>query len=184
MGIVLLSGWQNSKLHVTQQRIVRGDERQVALDGLLHGRVVTALSDTLPVRFVSDLLADVGQVVWRVGIVHMRQERCTFAPQRRAPPQEVTGGAPLGRRDIGLGEHTPAEQSGNLLGIALVVFGLAAMDGLHGEGVSQDKGAFLFSAESGAPIPGEHACDRYDEPLTGGSNGLEERFRSGFHIAV
>src|SRR4029450_4094608 len=58
------------------------------------------------------------------------------------------------------------------------------MDGFHVESVPQDKGDFLFSAEIGEPIPGEHAFDRDDEPLTVGSNGLEERFRSGFHITV
>src|SRR4029450_13195591 len=64
------------------------------------------------------------------------------------------------------------------------MFGLPAMDGFHVEGVPQDKGDFLFSAEIGEPIPGEHAFDRDDQTLTVGSNSREEWFRSGFHITV
>ena len=102
----------------------------------------------------------------------------------RATPQEVTGGPHLGRIDLGFREHATAQQSGNLVGIELVIFGLAAMDGFHVEGVSKDKGDGLFSTEIGEPLPGEHALDCDDEALTGGSNGLEARFRSGIHIAV
>jgi hypothetical protein len=58
------------------------------------------------------------------------------------------------------------------------------MDGLHGEGVSQDQGDCRCSAESGEPIPGEQACDRSDETRTVGSTGLEARCRSGLHIVV
>src|SRR5919109_4816484 len=58
------------------------------------------------------------------------------------------------------------------------------MDGFHIEGMAQDKGNALFSAEIGQPIPGEHAFDRYDKTLPVGSNGFEEGFRSGWHIAV
>jgi len=184
VGVMVFGRLDDRECDVAQQCIVLGDERQVALDGLVHGRVVKALSAPLPVRVVSDFLADVGHVVGRVGIGPMREECCTLAHQRRAPPQEVTGGPHLGRRDRGLGEQPPSEQSGNLLGIALGVFGLAAMDGFHGEGVSQDKGDFLGSAEIGESIPGAHTFDRYDETLTRGSHSREERFRSGFHIAV
>ena len=46
------------------------------------------------------------------------------------------------------------------------MFGLAAMDGFHVEGVPQDPGDCLFSAEIGEPIPGEQAFDRDDQTLT------------------
>jgi hypothetical protein len=58
------------------------------------------------------------------------------------------------------------------------------MDGFHVEGVPQDKGDFLFSAEIGEPIPGEHAFDRDDQTLTVGSNSRAKRFRSGFPMTV
>jgi hypothetical protein len=67
--------------------------------------------------------------------------------------------------------------------IARVVGGLAAMDGWHGEGMAQDTGDCLCSAELGKPIPGAHACDRDDQTRPVGSHGLEEGFRSGWHMA-
>jgi hypothetical protein len=58
------------------------------------------------------------------------------------------------------------------------------MDGLHGEGVTQDKGNTLCSTHIGQPVPGEETLNRDNEALTRGRNGLEERFRRGLHIAV
>jgi hypothetical protein len=102
----------------------------------------------------------------------------------RATPQEVTGAPHLGRIDLGFGEPAAAQQSGKLVGVDLVIFGLAAMAGFHVERVPQDKGDFLFSAEIGEPLPGEPAFDRDDQTLTVGSNSREEWFRSGFHLTV
>jgi hypothetical protein len=70
------------------------------------------------------------------------------------------------------------------LGINLVVFRLATVDGFHIERVSQDEGDALFSAEVGEPLPGEETFHGAHETLTIGGNRLEERFRSRFHVAV
>jgi len=50
--------------------------------------------------------------------------------------------------------------------------------------MSQDKGNLFLSAEVGEPIPGEDTFNGYDKAVAVGSNGLEERFRSGFPMAV
>src|SRR5262245_64829574 len=71
-----------------------------------------------------------------------------------------------------------------LLRIDLVVFGLAAMAGLHRESMTSDAGNACVSPQVGEPIPGEEAFNRHDQPLTRGGNGLEERFRSGLPSAV
>jgi len=42
----------------------------------------------------------------------------------------------------------------------------------------------LFRAEVGEPIPGEEAFHGHDQSVPIGRNGLEEGFRSGFHVAV
>jgi hypothetical protein len=55
---------------------------------------------------------------------------------------------------------------------------------LHGEGVPQDTGDALGSAEVSQPIPGEDACHGDHEPCAIGGNGLEEGFWSRFHVAV
>jgi hypothetical protein len=70
----------------------------------------------------------------------------------RAAPEQVAGGPHLCRIDRGLREHAAAEQHRNLLGVDLVVFGLAAMEALHIESVAQDKGNALVRTQIGEPI--------------------------------
>jgi hypothetical protein len=48
----------------------------------------------------------------------------------------------------------------------------------------QHEGNALFRTQIGEPIPGEDAFNGHDQPLTIRGNGLEERFRSGLHVAV
>ena len=45
-------------------------------------------------------------------------------------------------------------------GVEPVVLGLAAVDGLHGQGVAEDEGDALALAQVGQPVPGEHALAR------------------------
>jgi hypothetical protein len=101
-----------------------------------------------------------------------------------AAPEQVTGGTHFSGVNIGLREHTPAPQGGNFLRIDRIVFGLAAMDGFHVEGVTQDKGHTLCSTQVGQPVPGEETFDSHNEALTIGRNGLEERFWRCCHMAV
>jgi hypothetical protein len=74
----------------------------------------------------------------------------------RAAPEQVAGGPHLCRIDRCLREHAAAEQHRNLLGVDLVVFGLAAMEALHEalhiESVAQDKGNALVRTQIGEPI--------------------------------
>jgi hypothetical protein len=92
----------------------------------------------------------------------MSQEFGAFTHQMDAAPEPVTGGGHACGIDVGLWQQATAKQGGNLLRIDLVVFGLAPVDGFHVEGVSQDKGKALLSAEGGEPIPGEDAFNGYD----------------------
>ena len=114
-------------------------------------------------RFVGELLADLGQVILAVGILDMGQQLRPFAHQMHPAPEQVAGGAHLGGIDIGLWEHAAAQQHGNFLGVDLVVFGLAAMDRFHVERVAQDEGNTFLGAEVGEPVPGEDAFDADDE---------------------
>ena len=125
-----------------------------------------------------------GQIVLAVGILHVGQEFGPFARQMHAAPQQVAGRPHLGRIDIGLREHTAAQQHGNLLGVDLVVFGLAAMDGFHIEGMTEDKGNPVLSTEIGKPVPGKDAFDADDESVAVGRDGLEKRLWGRGHVPV
>jgi hypothetical protein len=114
----------------------------------------------------------------------MGQEVCALAHEMRAATQEVPSGPHLDRVDIGLWEHATAQQGGNLLGIDFVVFGFAAVNGFHIQGMAQDEGNPFCSTQVRKPIPGEDTFNGDDETVTIGGNGPEKGFRSRFHIAV
>jgi hypothetical protein len=83
----------------------------------------------------------------------MGQELGPFPREIQATPEEVPGGAPLGRIDLGVWQHPAAQEASNFVRIDLVIFGLAAVDGLHREGMAQDEGNPLLGAEVGQPGP-------------------------------
>ena len=89
--------------------------------------------------------------------MNMGQEFTAFSGQVHAPTQQVAGRAHLGRIDRGLREHPTTQQDGDFLGVDLVVFGLAAMDRFHIEGMTEDKRNTVFSTEVSEPVPGKHA---------------------------
>ena len=72
----------------------------------------------------------------------------------------------------------------NLLGVDLVIFGLAAVDGFHRERMPQDKRNPFSRAQVGKPIPGEDTFDTHDQILPIGRDSREERVWTRFHIAV
>jgi hypothetical protein len=105
----------NREFSVAQQLIVLGDQGQVDCDALVYGGLSNAFGHAIPVRFGGDLRADLGEVVLAIGMLDMGQQCSALAHEVCAAPQEVTGGAPLGRIDIGLWEHATAQQGRNFL---------------------------------------------------------------------
>ena len=65
----------------------------------------------------------------------------------------IAGGAHGGRVNVGLGHEAPAQEDRDLVGIDLVVLGLAAVDRLHRQGVSQNEGDAVGGAEIREPVP-------------------------------
>jgi plasmid stabilization system protein ParE len=98
--------------------------------------------------------------------------------------EQVSSGSHLGGIGIAHGETSAAKQGGDLEGIDFVVLGLAAVDGLHVEGVAEDELDPFASAEVGEPVPGEDALDGHDEILAEGFHGCEEGFRGAPHVLV
>ena len=58
------------------------------------------------------------------------------------------------------------------------------MDGLHVEGMTEDKRDALVGTEVGEPVPGEHAFDSDDETLVDTGQWPSEGLRVGFHVTV
>src|SRR5712691_9279987 len=181
---MVLGSLDDSELEVTKQRIVVADEGEIDFNAFLHRRIGTALSDAIAVGFVGDLFANRRQVILAVGILHMGQEFAAFSRQVHTSAQQVAGGAHLGGVDIGLWEHATAEQHGDFMGVYLVVLGLAAVDRLHIEGMTEDKRDTVFGTEIGKPVPGKHTFSRQDDLIAVGRDGLEQRLGGSLHVAV
>jgi hypothetical protein len=184
VGVMVPGGCDDGACDVAQPLVVGGDERQINGHTLVDGWSGTALGPPLAVGFGGALFAKGRQVIRAVGILHVREELGPFVCQRHAAPQQVTGGAHVGGRDRGLREHAAPEQDGHLWRIALVVFGLAAMDSLHREGMTEDERDTCVGTEVGEPVPGEHTRDRHDNPLSIRGHGVQKGFRSSFPIAM
>jgi len=64
------------------------------------------------------------------------------------------------------------------------MFGLAAVDDVHREGVPEDEGHALRRAEISEPVPDEEAFTGRHQTVPIGRNGLQKWFRSGLHMVV
>ena len=168
MGVMVLGGFAAGECDVAKQGIVIGEERAIHCDALGHRRLGNALGHAVSVGFVGALCADGREVRLAVGIVDRGQAFAALAGQGHASTPQGPGRAPLSRRDLGLREPTAAQQPGDVLGVDRVVFGLAAMDGLHGEGMTEDTRDTVCSPEVSQPVPGQHACGSQDDLSAGG----------------
>lgn len=146
-------GVADAEFDIPTPRIVVGDQRQIDLETFLHGRIGTAVSNAVTVRFVGELLAKRRQVLLAGGMLPMCQACGAFVRQRHAAPQEITGGAPLGGLAGGLREHPTTEPGGHLVRVDRVMCGLPAMDGLHGQGMPEDNREAGVGPEVGEPGP-------------------------------
>src|SRR5579872_2767230 len=119
----------------------------------------------------------------------------TLCPRRVALPASVSTSWPVRCRaktdtlpprmpSVGEREVAAAQQTGDFAGVDLVVLGLAAVDGLHVQGVSQDEGDVLSLAQVGEPVPGEHALDADDESGAEGCDGAEKALRPAGQVFV
>jgi hypothetical protein len=177
-------GLEDRELHITQQRLVGGDQRPSDLDTFVHGRIGKACSHAVTVGFGGDLFPKRWEGRLAGGVWHVRQQRGAVVCQRQAATQESTGGAPRSRRDISLREHPATEQGGNLWRVELVVCGLAAMDGCQRERMPEAKREAFVGPEVSEPVPGAQAFDGDHNPRSIRSNGFQEDIGFGLHMAM
>lgn len=68
--------------------------------------------------------------------------------------------------------------------VDFVVFRLPTVDGLHIEGMTEDKRDTMCSTEVRQPVPGKHAFGSQDDLLAVGRDSFEQRFWGGGHVPV
>jgi hypothetical protein len=181
---VQLSRFEDGEVDVAEPMVVMPNQRQIDGHALLHGGIGKSLSDTVAVRLIGELFPNLREVGLTIRIWEVRERCRPLAHEMHAPPEQVARGAPLGRIDVGLREHTTAEYCGNLVRVDLVVFGLTAMDGLPVERMAEHTSDPFLGAEVRQPIPGEHTLNGNGEIVPLGRNDLEQRLRAGVEMAV
>jgi len=183
-GVMGLGRLDAGACDVAPPLLVVGDERASPCDALWHRRLGNALGAPLSVGCVGDLCADGWAVRRAVGMVPMGQELTACAGQGHAPPPQVAGRAQRGGIDLGLREQPAAQPPSDLMGIDLVVFGLAAMDRLPRERMTEDKRHTWCSPAVCKPVPSQQACGSEDDRRAVGGQGFEKRLWGRCPITV
>jgi hypothetical protein len=153
VGVLVFGGVAEGAFDIAKPLIVIADECESHVDTLVHSRSRQAVGDPITVGFVGDLFADRRQIILAVGLLDVCYERGPFACQMPPAPEPVAGRPPGGRIARGLREHPPAQPRRNFLCIERVVCGLAPMDRLPVEGMTQHAGNPLLSPEISQPGP-------------------------------
>lgn len=110
-----------------------------------------------------------------------------FGPLARqviASAQQVAGASHVFRIDIGQRKRSAAQQYGDLVGIDLVVLGLAAVNGAHIENVTEDEVDPLFGTETGQSVPSDHALAAEHQLVTIRFDQAQEDLRAGGDVLV
>lgn len=102
----------------------------------------------------------------------MGDEFGPLAYQANAATHQIPGVAQRFGIDIGYGRHATAQQGGDLMGIDRIVFCLAAVNGFHVHGMTEDEGNVLVFAPIGDSIRRKHTVDADDDVTAIGFGGI------------
>jgi hypothetical protein len=182
--VVLLGRRHEGQCDIAEYRVIAVTQSQIDCHAFGHGGIGKALGAPAAVRFGGDLLAHLGQVVLPVGLLAMGQELRACARQREAAPEQSTGCPHRCRGDVSLRDHAAVEQDGDCPGVNPVVFGGAALDGCHRQGLAQDKRQSFWCTQVGEPVPRQEALYRDDNSLPLGGHDLHKRLRARLHSAM
>jgi len=182
--VMLIGATDDILLQHRQYPVVGIDHVEVGGHGHAHRGLVKPLQEPFPVlRFGNPSQGDL-EVVLTGGVLGVGKELGPLAHQMVAATHQVPRGPHLLRVDVGHGDQASPQQSGDLLGVDLVVLAFAAMDGPHIQSVPEDEGDVFLGAEIDQPAPGEHALGADYQVFPIGGDGFEEGFRLGLDVAM
>ena len=182
--ILLFGRVEKGPLQIVQLAVIMVDQGEVHLEALLDRGVGKPRSDSCSVGLVCDLLPDLGQVVLAVRRLDRRQPLRPCAHASPAAPPQGSCGPQRSGIEIGLREPASAQAYRDVLGLDGVVFGFPTVDGLHVEGVPEDKGQVLSSPQVSMPVPLEDTFDSDDHIIPIGCNSLEQHLRACWHLPM
>jgi hypothetical protein len=164
--------------------IIGRDHLQIHCHVLLHTGIIEPLCYPFSILGLGDAPERVRKIVLASGVLDVRKELCSLSHQMSASSQEISGGSHLGWIDISLGQCATSQEYGNFMGVDLVVFTLAAMNGFHIEGMAQNERNPFSGTKIGYPVPGEHALGSHHDVFPEGSDATEESLGMGIEISV
>ena len=123
------------------------DEGDIELYAFLYAGIGKAVGNAYfdSVAFPCDP-SHIGKVILVIGVLDMGNELSPFSCEVSATPEQVSGGAHVGRINIGHGHHAAPKQRCYLICVYFVVLGFASVDGFHVQGMAQNKRDILFTA--------------------------------------
>jgi hypothetical protein len=184
VGVVRCGRFDDVPRESTAPRVRGPKPCSITCHALLHGRIRAPRGDPVAVGCVGQLCPNLGEVIRAVGIVEMREPLGPCPGEGQPAPAQVTGRAPLGRRDLRLREHAPAAQHGTFVRINLLVLGLATVKSFPVERVAEHDRNRLMSAEVSEPIPGNEALDGHDDVVAIRRQRPKEGLWTGLHVLV
>jgi hypothetical protein len=107
-----------------------------------------------------------------------------FSHEMIPSPEKIPGCSHFGGVGIGHGDHASPEEYRDFVGVDLVIFGLAAVDGFHVQGMTEDKRDTMLLTQIGNPVPGEHAFYGDDNILPEGFYDAEKDISSSCNVSV
>ena len=116
---------------LAQLFIVESDQVEIQVNALLGAGVLKALGEAFAVEGVNQVFTDLGQVILAVGVVDMSEQFDALVHHVHSAAHQIPGGAHRPGVDISHGEHSTAQQRGELKRIDPVVLGFAPVDCFH-----------------------------------------------------
>ena len=157
IAIVRFGVAQDFQLDLVEQIVLETNPFQIEGDIGLDTGIGEAFGDTFTIAPIRDLLSDLRKVVLVIRVLDVGQKLRALSHQVHPPSQRISSRAHAFWIDISLGNHSATQKGRALMSVGLVVLGLAAMDRLHVERVSQNEGDPFSSVKIGDPVPGEDA---------------------------
>src|SRR5215218_7352189 len=174
VSVVLSDLVKHEQLEIADNLVVGSHQGDVGGHGHLDAAVVEVLDDGSAVLGLVDPLLEGREVVLGVGVLDVGEQLSALSDEEGAPAHEVAGSPLVAGVDIGVVEVAAAQQGGDRVGVASIVFDLSAMDGFHAEGMAEDERDALFGAQVSDPVPTEETLDGDDEVFAVRSQGPKE----------
>src|SRR5262249_50088416 len=152
--VELLRGLFDLGFKAADSGIERLKQGEVGFDAPADEGVGDVSGDGGALGLVFDVAGDGRQVGLAAGGVDVAVEFGALADEAQARAEQVAEAATFFGVGVGGREVATLEETGDGLGVLAITLGLAAVNGFHGPGVTEDESDVVVAAGVGEPVPG------------------------------